>query len=182
MSTFTKHKNLDLSIKKDLFVDLRSLISDHKNPTSIIVPHVCNNIDVFGGGFAAAVSSHYPVVKENYHMLGSSFLKKNPGYCQFITALENTNLKTKLIFANMIAQDGLISKKNPRPINYLSLSRSMVQVSKFIKINYSKDNRVQIHAPKFGSGLAGGNWSFIRCLVEDIWDGLEVFIYDPKHK
>jgi hypothetical protein len=183
MSTYTKNKNrTDLFINKDLFIDLKSLISDPKNPLSIIVPHVCNNIDMFGGGFAASVALHYPIVKENYHMLGRSFLKRNPGYCQFITALENQHLKTKLIFANMISQEGVLSKNNPRPINYLSLSKAMLQVGKLIRSDFSREDKVQIHAPKFGSGLAGGNWNFIRLLIEDIWQGLEVFIYEPQRK
>jgi hypothetical protein len=41
-------------------------------------------------------------------------------------------------------------------------------------------NKVQIHAPKFGSGLAGGNWAFIQELIKDIWNNYSVFIYHNK--
>ena len=53
-------------------------------------------------------------------------------------------------------------------------------IKQYIKQNFDQDHNVQIHAPKFGSGLAGGNWNFISCLIEDIWDGIPVFIYDLK--
>jgi hypothetical protein len=36
---------------------------------------------------------------------------------------------------------------------------------------------VQIHAPKFGCGLAGGNWNFIQDLITDIWKNIQVFVY-----
>jgi hypothetical protein len=41
----------------------------------------------------------------------------------------------------------------------------------------SENARVEIHSPKFGSGLAGGNWNFIEELIKDIWYDCEVFVY-----
>ena len=175
MSTKLQNKQFFYTIHDNIF----NHISINKN-TSILLPHVCNNIDLFGGGFAAAIGSKYPIVKENYHLLGKSFLGKNPGHTQFITVEQNKQYNSKLVVANMIAQNGTISNKNKRPLNYLSLCKSMINVRQYIKQNFDQDQNVQIHAPKFGSGLAGGNWAFISCLIEDIWDGIPVFIYDLK--
>jgi len=135
---------------------------------------------MFGAGFASAVASRYPTIKENYHLLGKSFLKKTPGYSQFITVSEDHKYDNKLVFCNMIAQNGIISSNNPRPLNYLSLCRSMLAVSKYIKDNFSPDNKIEIHAPKFGSGLSGGNWNFISSLIDDIWGNFTVCIYDHR--
>jgi hypothetical protein len=169
--------------KKDIFLSLDNFISSNAtHSTTIIVPHVCNNVDVFGGGFTSGIVQHYPIVRDNYHMLGPSFLQKNLGYTQFILAREHKKNNNQIIFANMIAQNGTISPRNKRPLNYLALCRSMLSVSKYIKETIKSDQSVQIHAPKFGSGLAGGNWSFISDLISDMWGDFQVFIYDINKK
>lgn len=167
-------------IYDNLFTAVEQNIHIGYNGNSIIVPHVCNNVDTFSAGFAAGVTKYYPIVKENYHLLGSRFLKNNPGYVQFVEVKKNPTYGHRLIFANMIAQNGTISKTNPRPLNYYSLVKSMVTIKNYILQNFDTENRVQIHAPKFGSGLAGGNWYFIEELIKDIWSTVPVYIYDIK--
>jgi hypothetical protein len=167
-------------IYNNLFTVVEKNIRLGYNGTSIIVPHVCNNANVFGAGFAAGVAKHYPIVKENYHLLGSKFLKSNLGYVQFVQVAKDDSYGHRLIFANMIAQNGIISKNNPRPLNYYALVKSMAAVNNYIKQNFDEENKVQIHAPKFGSGLAGGNWHFIEDLIHDIWSATTVFIYDLR--
>lgn len=167
-------------IYDNLFSIVENNIHTGYNGTSIIVPHVCNNIDSFGAGFAAGIAKHYPLVKENYHLLGSHFLKNNLGYVQYVEVAKDSNYGHKLIFANMIAQNGILSKYNPRPLNYYALVKSMTSIVSFINKNFDADHPIQIHAPKFGSGLAGGNWQFIEELIKDIWSNIPVFIYDLK--
>lgn len=140
---------------------------------NIVIPHVCNNKDIFGGGFTAGIVKHYPVVEKNYHLLGKQCVL---GYTQFVTAHHNKINDTKIIFANMIAQNGTISKLNPRPLNYYHLAVCMKTVSNYLYNNFDKDE-VQIHAPKFGSGLSGGNWNFVSDLINDIWYNHNSFIY-----
>lgn len=179
MKTIQKKTNISF-IKGDLFDYIHHYINADHNGSSVIVPHVCNNINLFGAGFAGAIAKNYPIVKENYHMLGNSFLKNNLGHTQFIEVAKNKIYGHKIIFANMIAQNGTISASNPRPINYLALIKSMVSVSKYIIANHSDDSSIQIHAPKFGCGLAGGNWNFIQYLIEDTWKDFSVNIYEFK--
>lgn len=162
---------------KDIFVYARERIFAKNHGCSVIIPHVCNNMNAFGAGFAKAVASHYPIVKENYHMLGQKFLQENPGYTQFIEVLHDNEYGHKLIFANMIAQNGLISEKNNRPLNYLALVKCMTSIQKYISSYSDSDNRIEIHCPKFGSGLSGGNWNFIVNLMEDIWYNNQIFVY-----
>lgn len=173
------NKNRISVIYDNLFQSVANHIHVGHNGTSIIVPHVCNNVDSFGAGFAAGVAKYYPIVKENYHMLGSYFLKNNLGYTQFVEVAKNNTYGHKLVFANMIAQNGIISKSNPRPLNYYALVKSMVSIKSYAQQNFSReDHPVQIHAPKFGSGLAGGEWKFIEELIKDVWDNIPTFIYD----
>ena len=169
-------------IYDNLFHSVEQHIRMGYNGTSIIVPHICNNVDSFGAGFAAGISKYYPIVKENYHMLGVHFLKNNLGYSQFVEVAKDHTYGHKLIFANMIAQNGTISKSNPRPLNYYALVKSMVSVVSYIHKNFDTEHKVQIHAPKFGSGLAGGNWQFIEDLIKDIWLNIPIFIYGIRKK
>lgn len=175
MKTLSKKDSLHI-INGDLFDHLEDSIVAGNNGTTVIVPHVCNNINSFGAGFAAAVAKHYPIVKENYHLLGYKFLKNNLGYVQFVEVKKTIPFNHKLIFANMIAQNGTINKDNPRPLNYLALSKCMVNVRNYINTHF-KDQPVQIKCPKFGCGLAGGNWLFIQDLIQDIWTNFDIIVY-----
>lgn len=171
----------------DIFQSSFNRINADHNGSSVIIPHVCNNIDLFGAGFASAVARVFPSAKADYHMLGKKFLKENLGYCQIIKVDENSKYKHKLYIANMIAQNGIISNDNPRPINYFALVKSMYNLSNFINEKMKQNaeignsSNIEIHCPKFGSGLAGGNWYFISDLIEDIWSSkFHVTIYDLK--
>jgi hypothetical protein len=170
--------NLSLT-RGDVLDCVESILSSNTRSHTIIIPHVCNNVDVFGAGFAKAVSDRYPIVKENYHLIGPNFLKNNLGYVQFVTA-PTKHKNHKLVFANMIAQNGLINRSNQRPLNYGALTIAMYRVKNFIKqaqTESDKSDKIEIHAPRFGAGLSGGKWEFIQDLVKDIWTGVPVYIY-----
>lgn len=164
----------------DIFAQAEVRLSHGSTGSHVLIPHVCNNVNGFGAGFASDVASRYPVVKQNFHMLGKD---AKLGYVQFVTVKEDPKYKYKLVFANMIAQNGIFhSHKNTRPLYYPSLVRCMERVSQYAKelSSSTEGSRVEIHAPKFGSGLAGGNWYFITDLIDDIWNLNNVHIYSKK--
>jgi hypothetical protein len=78
----------------------------------------------------------------------------------------------------MIAQNGVISRNNSRPLNYEALVKCMSNVRD--TINSLDKEKIEIHCPKFGSGLAGGNWVFIEQLIEDMWSNYTVCVYINK--
>lgn len=163
-------------VKGDIFHHSENRINAGQNGSHVIIPHVCNNINVFGGGFAADVAQRYPECKENFHLLGRN---AKLGHVQFVKTREDNKYKFSLNVANMIAQNKLIGPNNPRPLHYGALVYCMNQVRAYA-VNLMKQpdsNRVEIHAPKFGSGLAGGNWLFIEELINDIWGDINTFIY-----
>lgn len=180
-----KNKSSFVYSNNNLFEIAMNRVTATHNGATVIVPHVCNNIDTFGAGFAAQVAKYFPIVKENYHLLGKNFLKNNLGHSQFIDVYENKQYKHKLIFVNMISQNGIRSNTNPRPLNYAALCKAMVSVSSYIRMNtewLQKNQYVEIHAPKFGSGLAGGNWNFISDIIDDVWSKFFVTIYNYPPK
>lgn len=174
----TKKNKIDpyISIRNiDIFSAIDDRISAGYNGSTVIVPHVCNNVNAFGAGFAGQLATKFPDVKANFHMLGN---KSKLGHTQFIVSKTDKNYKHSIVFANMIAQNGLISPKNTRPLNYYALSVCMNDIKNYVKnFKINNDNNIEIHAPKFGSGLAGGNWNFISDLIEDIWSDFNVYIY-----
>lgn len=183
MNTRIQNEHKYILSNKNLFEVAESRIKAEQNGATVFIPHVCNNIDLFGAGFAAAISEIYPEVKANYHMLGKNFLRQNLGHSQIIKIKEDSKYKHSLYVVNMIAQNGIRNNTNTRPLNYAALVKSMIQLSQYIHMNtgFTKQTEnIEIHAPKFGSGLSGGNWNFISDLIEDIWEKYTVYIYNYK--
>jgi hypothetical protein len=162
----------------------------------IVIPHLCNDQGAWGKGFVLAVTkafggdperaykawarndgSYGTINPKNvkYGMHGSFVL----GETQFVK-IE----REKLVVANMVAQHGLQSQLTPElmatrpPIRYGALAKCMGQVSHVAQVSGA-----QIHCPKFGSDLAGGNWTVISELIQELWcdKGLDVTVYEfPK--
>lgn len=171
----TKHNTATINI--DLLDSAKQRLSDSTNNATVIVPHVCNNINLFGAGFASYLANRYPIVKENFHMLGN---QAKLGNVQYVKILKDKMYHNELIVANMIAQNKTISPSNKRPLNYEALVRCMTNIRNHALDFKNNDINIEIHCPKFGSGLAGGNWLFINNLIEDIWSGIPVFVYGLK--
>ena len=158
--------------RKNIFDISISRINSERNGATVIIPHVCNNVGLFGAGFALDLRNRFPEVATNFELLGK---KTKLGYVQYIEVMKNKNYQHKLYVANMIAQNKIISHNNKRPLNYEYLVKCMIDVRNHIyDLNLEQ---VEIHCPKFGSGLAGGNWLFIQHLIDDIWHNIPVMVY-----
>lgn len=161
--------------QKSIFDVSRAIINAKDKGSSVVIPHVCNNIGGFASGFAGAVRKEFPVVASNYEMLGN---KLQLGYVQYVEAEKTKLYDHSIIVANMIAQNKTISRDNPRPLHYGALVKCMYDVGAFVRSRIKNDLPTQIHACKFGSQLAGGNFNFIMNLIEDIWGDLHVTYYE----
>jgi O-acetyl-ADP-ribose deacetylase (regulator of RNase III) len=162
----------------NIFDHSSNRINDKETGSTVLIPHVCNNIGVFGGGFAAQVVNKFPIVKENFQLLGN---KIPLGKVQYIKIATENLYKHSIIMANMVSQNGLISSNNPRPLNYEYLVKSMCSVREYVRdLDKNSEYKTEIHCPKFGSGLAGGDWNLISSLIEDIWYDIPVFVYILK--
>ena len=145
-------------IKGDLFKHISSF------NRIIYIPHVCNDLGKMGKGFAFVLSQNFPEVKKRYlHWFKVKNLPEEGefelGKTQFVL-IKN---QSSIICCNMIAQHGLISVDNPRPLRYNALAKCMDQIANY----FLWYNEIEIHCPKFGSQLAGGNWNFVENLIED---------------
>lgn len=153
-------------IKGDLFANL-------KNHGKCVVPHIVNNEGVMGGGFVIPLQKHFPKAKEEYikwHKYGTNHSK----YKMFqLGQTQYVKVNDGVVIANMLSQV-LGTYNNTPPIRYAALSRCMESVR-----DYAKARDLEIVAPMFGAGRAGGNWEYITTLINEVWDmsGLNVTIY-----
>lgn len=79
--------------------------------------------------------------------------------------------------ANMIAQEGIYSKKGIPPIRYDSVRSCLNKLAAD-----AMAEGASIHVPRLGCGLAGGRWKVIESIINDtlISNGIPVFVYDLK--
>lgn len=160
----------------DLFEKLphESSVSKHK-----IIAHVCNDVGAWGSGFVVPLGRKWPVAKEKY--LEWAGYTSDPdvhpdkliklGKNQIICVEEHANMGS-IYVANMVAQHGVVSPRNTRPINYAALGSIMFDIPK--QFTY-----FEIHCPCFGAGLACGDWDVIEILIHDAWirQGVPVTVY-----
>lgn len=154
----------------DLF---RSLPEPEK--TIVLIPHVVNNIGLWGSGFVVPLGDKHPKSRDKY-LEAFNHDGLNLGTSQMVIADTGD-----VIVANMCAQQGVVSADNPHPLKYAALVHCMEFVAHWIATNKNwlqrSDKSFQIHAPRFGSDRAGGNWTFITALINEIWRDYDSYVY-----
>lgn len=128
----------------------------------IITPHCCNNLKVIGAGVAKALKTKWPQVFDSYYNQ-----PMNLGGVFFVPVEFDEFNQPKRYIVNMIGQDGVRSKDNPKPVKYSALLTAMTNVNAYI--NLLKINNPFICTVKFGSDLAGGEWKLIEELIKETW-------------
>lgn len=142
-----------------------------------LIVHCCNDIGAWGAGFVLALSKKWDNVERMYRFWHknnfSSFARPNGkfelGNVQFVEVKDN------IYIGNMIGQHGIGKSeyKNP-PIRYHAIKSCLQQVRLFCI-----ERECSVHAPKFGSALAGGDWSRIEKIIKEelLNHGISVTIY-----
>lgn len=158
---------------------LKYAIGDATVPTTAgmkYLIHVCNDVGGYGAGFAGAIAKKWSKARDEYRMWFRSQNNFKLGEIQVV------QVQSDLCVINMLAQHGIGTDEqgNP-PIRYDALKDCLNKVAKYIK-----DNKGNISTGRFGSGLAGGDWSLIEPMVKKIFvdQGINVTIYDlpPKEE
>ena len=136
-------------------------ITDDQVKTYIL--HICNDEHIWSMGFAKALDDYYPLAKKIYM---SEEIE--------LAMIQNVSIHENLNIVNMIAQKGVISQYNPKPIDYDALDQCLEQ--SFV---WAAKEKARIQMPKIGSGLAGGDWDVISDMIENKLKDypLELFVY-----
>ena len=143
---------------------------DATNPQGLkpwLIVHICNNKGGWGKGFSGALSKIWPSAESEYRKWHSGGDNFRLGEVQFVYP------KDSIIIANMLAQDGYKSEHNPTPVSYTDLISCLMKISKKYKYH-------NIHMPKIGCGLGGGDWNVIQKAINLILvnKGISVTVYE----
>ena len=155
-----------------------------------IIVHVCNDVGAWGAGFVLAISKRWEKPEAMYRSLKHLRTGYVLGDVQDVFVTDEDD-KEQIIVANMIAQHGIIGERPPLnsnvhsltwqaiaavepPIRYDSVRKCLTKVN-----NTAKMMNASIHAPRFGTGLAGGEWAEIAKIIKDTIT-VDVYIYDLK--
>ena len=151
------------------------------------VIHIVNNSNIIGGGFTKPLIVWFPGVKDCYHrwfdpnhQIPHPHIVTGPaklGEIQMIffdrdNKPTNSFNKDRCV-VNMVAQEGVISSSNPHPLKYDALEQCLRKVAAAYEFK-----NMRIIAPKFGAGLAGGDWDEIEPLVNSIFQDREITIFE----
>jgi len=166
------------------------LTGDATNPQgngNKLIPHIVNDKGGWGAGFVLALSRKWTQPEKEYRKWfrfghGDGNPKFELGNVQFVS------VEKDIIVANMIAQTlGYTIEECVDPVTYMTANISVPPIRyDALKKCLEKVNSMAIsmnatiHAPRFGSQLAGGSWSEIEKIINEIIT-VDVYIYDlPK--
>lgn len=149
-----------------------------------LILHICNDEGGWGSGFVIALNNRFGTGEGSPVDLYRDWYKNdkwkeswNPfklGQIQFCKQPDNVTV------VNMIAQSTPGGYKGFPPIRYQSLEECLLRLRDTIKPAMDKGTKVSLHGPRFGSGLAGGDWNEIEKIIKRVFADIDIefTIYD----
>ncbi|WP_431122267.1 macro domain-containing protein [Flagellimonas flava] len=188
-------KSLNTDFKQIELKPIEYIKGDATNPSDDkpkIIVHICNDIGGWGKGFVMAISKKWKDPENEYrkwfkNKIGEttenvdyqSILPKDDysNHTEFkLGNVQFVKISSDLWIANMIAQHKIRKNENGLPpIRYPFVSECLERVREFAK----KEN-ANIHMPRIGCGLAGGEWNKIEEIINSqlIEHEIETTVYD----
>ena len=134
-----------------------------------IIAHIVNNkTPNWGAGFGRAVKNEYPSAQKDF----SEWVTQNPNDF-FLGNVHISAISGELSVVHMIAQHGYGESVKPR-IRYAALKDCLERLKRI-----ALSRGASVHMPRIGTGYAGGNWSYILELIDEILvrSNIDVTIY-----
>lgn len=149
------------------------VLSPRNDGNKIICQLVNDKAIKWGGGVARKVANHFPGAEYSFTQQVIKIPERDRlGKVVFSKATD------EITVASLIGQEGFGPSLFPR-VRYSALQNCLEQVAA-----YASRNGASIHMPKIGTGSAGGDWSTIEELLDDVMvrSGLRVTVYDVPPK
>jgi hypothetical protein len=152
---------------------LRFVVGDATLPQGSSLRYILQVVNAagkYGAGFSGALSARWPKVESQYRQ----WWREKYGHLN-LGEIQEIQILSDLVVINMVAQKDIVSKNNPKPIDYVALQQCLSKVGIIIsEINGS------VHIPRIGCGLAGGDWSVVESLIDSdlLKRGINVTVYD----
>lgn len=137
--------------------------------TPAIIAHIVNDSGGWGAGFVKAISSKWSAPEKAYREWYEAVKPLiDLGQTQLV------EVESDIWVANMCAQAGWTWNKNGiPPIRYEALARAFSRVTQEAELKGAN-----IHMPRIGCGLAGGNWEEVSATIDNIPFKNEIYVYD----
>jgi len=145
-----------------------------KNTPIRIIPHVCNDIGAWGTGFVLALSRMWPGPEASYKEWARAGIDMIAGAFK-LGNVQLVEVEPNLFIANIIGQRVTGYSDGMPPVRYDAIRSGL----KHIRDTF-RGSDFSIHAPKFGSALAGGDWNIIESIIEEelCEKGVPVTVYN----
>lgn len=138
-----------------------------------IICHQVNCKGVMGAGLAKQIKSKYPNMYKEYKHLCTEQGDKLLSSVQLITTNDGKTI------ANLFAQVGYGRKV--KQTDYDALRSCLQSLKSTVTNPHEAKNRTSIAIPYgIGCGLAGGDWTIVEAMIEDVLGNYEVTIYRFK--
>lgn len=145
-----------------------------------VIIHCCNDMGRWGSGFVVPLSRKWPKTEEAYRAWHEDY---NSTFKLGQIQVVQVELDTYIV--NMIGQrsTGIEQIKigdevvELPPIRYEAIEECLLRVA-----NAAVKNKATVIGPRFGAGLAMGNWAKIEEIINNVLvsRGIDVVIYDLK--
>jgi len=151
---------------------IKYIIGDATQPVGEgekLILHCCNDVGGWGRGFVLSLSKRWKEPEKVYREQKNYVLGK----------IQMVRVEKDICVVNMIAQHDVKPTKDANgnivpPIRYDALKACLITVNDIAVRTGST-----IHAPRFGSDLAGGKWDKIEQIIKETIT-VDVTIYDLK--
>jgi O-acetyl-ADP-ribose deacetylase (regulator of RNase III) len=148
-----------------------------------LIVHCVNNIGVWGAGFVLALSAKWKAPEAEYRAW-FQLEKRDAGYCDRfglpLGEVQCVQVTPEITVLNLVGQQGTCRNRWGRPpIRYDAIDQGLEKV-----MDHSARWDAQVHMPRMGCGLAGGDWRVIEALIKkNLTDnGVRVTVYDLPSK
>lgn len=130
--------------------------------TAGIIVHGANAQGVMGSGVALAVKNKYPECFTEYHCEYVKLGLSLGSIVWWSNAVDNPELLVHetLFIANAITQQNYGTDR--RHVNYVAVAEVFKEV-----IRQANATKLDVHFPKIGAGLGGGQWEIIEAIIND---------------
>ena len=139
-----------------------------------VIVHVCNDIGAWGAGFVLALSRRWQAHEQAYRAWASGQGDQpfELGQVQFVEVEPGSWV------ANLIGQHNIKRKSvhtDLPPVRYDAIREGLAHVRVF-----AGEHGANVHMPRIGAGLAGGDWTVIEGIVREELDdqGVAVTVHD----
>lgn len=195
-NTFNEKENIKIKENKMI----KYIKGDATYPEKVVpegvklIVHIVNDIGAWGAGFVLALNKRWPQPKalyrstfDTYKTLGQTYVRPlgqvdivrvdKDQDIYVVNLVGQTDIRPKRL-EDVDAKSCLMSEVKDglvMPVRYDAIYNGLCELKRRINQYHYY---FTLHMPKIGSGLAGGNWSKIEKIINEIFKENEVYVYE----